>query len=54
MKQHASPKLYVYSLGYVFALPCKLNDIGEFFSVIVGEKKGKELIFIPSTHKYML
>lgn len=52
MKQHASLKLYVYSLSYVFALPSKLNDNGEFFSVTVwGKKKNKDLNFILPTDK---
>lgn len=42
MKQHASLKLYVYSLSYVFALPSKLNDIGEFSLRYCLEKKKKK------------
>lgn len=41
MKQHASLKLYVYSLSYVFAPPSKINGIGKFFSVTVEKKKKK-------------
>lgn len=51
MKQHASLKLYVYSLSYVFALPSKLNDNGEFFSVTVWGKKTEDLNFILPTDK---